>query len=159
MEVCWREIHFESRTYLILLMTSKSTSALMGLWIFHHLMRGEVVENPPPPCNSAHRRRSEKPKKCARKPVRNYYESISANFFAKANIEVTRENLPQFHTSSEMCHCPRNHFGYEAGERAFDTSWAVLSLTCHQILANINGLGDGVKKCRNGFFDKNIFFL
>ena len=77
------------------------TRALMGLWIFHHLMWGggnplvtrllDVVA-----------RNQKMRSKIRRKKLRKY----SNRFFAKVNIEVTRghkwSNLAKFHISSEM---------------------------------------------------------
>ena len=85
------------------------TRILMGLWIFHHLM-GWVVENPP--CNSAPRRHSEKPKSAfgsSSESITKVFHSI----FSEVNMKVTRghqgSNLAKFHISSEMCHHLRKY--------------------------------------------------
>ena len=62
------------------------TRALLGLWIFHHLLGGGVFEHPPPPISAPAHRRTKRRSKAREKSFRNHF----GHFLAQVKIEVTR---------------------------------------------------------------------
>ena len=97
---------------------------------------GGVFENPP--ANSAPRHRSEKQKmrskvKFRQKSLRNYF----SQFFVKVNIDITKghqsSNLAKNHFFRKCAIISETILGRREKEKAFDRSWAVLSLGCNQI--------------------------
>ena len=90
---------------------------------------------------------------------------LCISFWDQVNIEVTRghhrSKLPKFHIFSKECVIISETILVRRSEKkTFDSSWAVLYLSCHQISATINGLHARDKNVQNTcFWQKESFLL
>ena len=69
--------------------TSILTRALLGLWIFHHLLGGGVFEHPPPRLSRLLRIVKQNEKRCSKAHEKSFRNNFG-HFLSQVKIEVTR---------------------------------------------------------------------